>query len=68
MKIIQKKAFGDCTHLTKVTNNSPQVVIEEKAFVNCVELKEVLTNKKTGFSSEAFKGCASGLDFFKIEC
>lgn len=67
MKIIHKEAFKECNNLEKVTNESQSVVIEKKAFFKCPKLKEVFTEKKTGFSSQAFKDCAKGLDFFRIE-
>lgn len=67
MKIIHKEAFMDCTELERIINESPSVIIEKKAFFKCKKLKEVFTEKKTGFSPEAFKDCAKGLDFFKIE-
>lgn len=67
MKIIHKEAFMNCTELERINNESPSVIIENKAFFKCKKLKEVFTEKKTGFSPKAFKDCAKGLDFFKIE-
>ena len=58
IRIIDKKAFSDCSNLSSVTLPDGLMAISREAFTNCTELKAITIPKSVHqIFGSAFKGC-----------